>query len=46
MITTKKGDTGKAKINLKANWGVASRAIEKYDLLDEAGHLEMGFSIL
>ncbi|WP_074434226.1 SusC/RagA family TonB-linked outer membrane protein [Bacteroides neonati] len=43
MITTKKGDTGKAKINLKANWGVASRAIEKYDLLDEAGHLEMVF---
>ncbi|MBP6065922.1 MAG: TonB-dependent receptor [Bacteroides sp.] len=43
MITTKKGDTGKAKINLKANWGVASRAIDKYDLLDEAGHLEMVF---
>ncbi len=43
MITTKKGETGKVKINLKANWGIASRAIERYETLDEAGYLETVF---
>ena len=31
MITTKKGNSGKVKVNLKANWGVSSRAIPRYE---------------
>ncbi len=40
MITTKKGDKGKVKVNLKANWGVASRSIPRYEMMDERGFLE------
>lgn len=44
MITTKKGeDSDKVKVNLKANWGVSSRAIEAYETLDEKGYLEAVF---
>ena len=43
MITTKKGDSGKVKINLKANWGVSSRSIPRYETMDEAGYLETIF---
>ena len=43
MITTKKGNSGKVKVNLKANWGVASRSIPRYDVMDEAGYLETVF---
>lgn len=41
MITTKKGGNGKVKVNLKANWGVASRSIPRYETLDERGYLEI-----
>lgn len=34
MITTKKGKEGTVSINFKSNWGVASRAIPRYDALD------------
>jgi TonB-linked SusC/RagA family outer membrane protein len=34
MITTKKGAEGAVSINFKANWGVSSRAIPRYDALD------------
>lgn len=43
MITTKKGAEGKVKVNLKANWGFASRSIPRYDTMDEAGYLETIF---
>ena len=43
MITTKKGNSGKVKVNLKANWGVSSRAIPRYETMDEAGYLETVF---
>ena len=33
LITTKKGRTGKAKINLDAKYGVNSRAITNYDVI-------------
>lgn len=43
MITTKKGVAGKMKLNLKANWGIASRSIPRYETMDEAGYLETIF---
>ena len=43
MITTKKGTSGKVKVNLKANWGIASRSIPRYETVDEAGYLETVF---
>ena len=43
MITTKKGDSGKVRVNLKANWGFSSRAIPRYETMDEAGYLETVF---
>ncbi len=43
MITTKKGNSGKVKVNLKANWGIASRSIPRYETVDEAGYLETIF---
>ena len=43
MITTKKGDSGKVRVNLKANWGVSSRAIPRYETMNEAGYLETVF---
>ena len=33
MITTKKGTSGKARINFDAKWGVNSRAIKTYDVM-------------
>ena len=43
LITTKKGANGKIQINLKANWGVTSRALSPYETLDEAGFIENHF---
>nr|WP_317046314.1 SusC/RagA family TonB-linked outer membrane protein [Parabacteroides pacaensis] len=43
MITTKKGKDGALSINLKANWGIASRAIPRYEVMDERGYLEAVF---
>lgn len=43
MITTKKGKSGKINVNLKANWGVASRSIPRYETMDEVGYLETVF---
>ncbi len=40
MITTKKGEQGRTRVNLKANWGVSSRSLPRYETLDEAGYLE------
>jgi len=45
MITTKRGSdsSGKALVELKAKWGVASRAIPQYDFLSEKDFLEQNF---
>ena len=43
MITTKKGKEGTLAVNLKASWGIASRAIPRYDTMDERGYLETIF---
>ena len=43
MITTKKGKDGALLVNLKANWGIASRAIPRYETMDERGYLETIF---
>lgn len=43
MITTKRGESGRAKVSLKANWGFASRAIPEYETLDQKGFLEAAF---
>ena len=43
MVTTKKGKDGKTSVELKANWGIASRAIPRYDTMDEKGFLETIF---
>lgn len=34
MITTKRGKEGAVSVNFKANWGVSSRAIPRYETLD------------
>lgn len=34
MITTKKGQESKLSVNFKGNWGVASRAIPRYETLN------------
>ena len=43
MITTKRGerDDNQISINLKANWGISSRAIPKYETVNEAEYLEL-----
>lgn len=34
MITTKKGKEGAVSVNFKANWGISSRAIPRYETMD------------
>ncbi|MDR1406228.1 MAG: SusC/RagA family TonB-linked outer membrane protein, partial [Prevotellaceae bacterium] len=45
LITTKSGadNNGRIKVSAKASWGISSRAIPRYDLLDEKGFLEASF---
>ncbi|WP_455587426.1 TonB-dependent receptor [Bacteroides sp.] len=45
MITTKRGgkDDNQISINLKANWGISSRAIPKYETVNEAEYMELAF---
>ena len=45
MITAKRGerDDNQISINLKANWGISSRAIPKYETVNEAEYLELAF---
>ena len=45
MITTKRGSetSDRAKIEVKAKWGVSSRAIPQYDLMNEQEFLEQSF---
>lgn len=44
LITTKRGESGKMQVNLKASWGVASRAIPRYETMNEAGYIETIFN--
>lgn len=43
MITTRKGEAGKLQVNFKANWGVASRFIPRYETMDERGYIQSIF---
>ncbi len=45
MITTKRGknEGDKVDVNLKANWGVSSRSIKRYDTVNEKEYLELSF---
>jgi TonB-linked SusC/RagA family outer membrane protein len=45
LVTTKSGKEGQLKVNLKASWGIASRAIPRYDLMDEKDWIETNFII-
>ena len=46
MITTKKGKEGKPSINLKASWGVTSRAFPVYDRVNQAQFMELSYEAL
>ena len=43
VVTTKRGDSGATKYNFKASWGVASRAIPRYETMDQKGYIETVF---
>ncbi|WP_108821844.1 TonB-dependent receptor [Dysgonomonas sp. Marseille-P4361] len=43
MITTRKGEAGKLQVNLKANWGVSSRFIPRYETMDEREYIQSIF---
>lgn len=43
MITTKRGSSDKTQVSLKASWGFASRAIPRYDLMNQSEYLESAF---
>lgn len=43
LITTKRGVAGKTNVNLKATWGVTSRAIPDYETVNEAEYMEMAW---
>lgn len=40
LITTKRGEKGALSVDLKANWGISSRAVPRYEVMDEKGYLE------
>ena len=47
IITTKKGDSGKATVNVDAKWGVNSRATQDYNFItDPAQYYEMYYGAL
>lgn len=47
IITTKKGDSGKATVNVDAKWGVNSRATQDYNFItDPARYYEMYYGAL
>ena len=43
MITTKKGKEGKPSVNLKASWGVTSRAFPRYNTVNAKEFMEATF---
>ena len=47
MITTKKGSSGKARVNFDAKWGVNSRAVKGYDVMtDPVQYMETVYQAL
>lgn len=47
MITTKKGQMGKAVVNFDAKWGVNSRQVKNYDVIkNPAQYLEMEYAAI
>ncbi|WP_296259082.1 TonB-dependent receptor [uncultured Phocaeicola sp.] len=47
MITTKKGASGKARVNFDAKWGVNSRAVTNYDVIDSPNqYMELAYQSL
>lgn len=44
MITTKKGKSGRVEVNFKANFGIASRAIPRYETMKSKDFVEALFS--
>jgi TonB-linked SusC/RagA family outer membrane protein len=44
LITTKRGRSGEAQLNFKATYGVTTRGIPEYDVLDAAGYYEALFT--
>jgi len=44
IITTKKGKAGVAEVNFKANFGVASRALPRYETMNSKDFIEASFS--
>ncbi len=45
IVTTKKGKEGDLKVNFKGNWGVASRAIPRYETMDAYAWTEDVYSM-
>lgn len=47
MITTKKGTSGKARVNFDAKWGANSRGVKNYDVMTSAkNYLEKAYSAI
>ncbi len=43
VITTKRGDSDATQYNFKATWGFSSRAIPRYETMNERGYIETVF---
>ena len=46
MIQTKKGQAGYINVNLKATWGLSSRAYKPYDTVNQAEFVELTYEAL
>lgn len=46
IITTKRGKSGAMNINLKATWGVSSRAFPVYERVNSAEYMELAYEAL
>ena len=47
MITTKKGTSGKARVNFDAKWGANSRGVKNYDVLTSSkNYLEKAYEAI
>ena len=46
VITTKRGSHDRINVNYKGNFGIASRALKKYDLLDMKDYVELTYESL
>ncbi|MDR1592962.1 MAG: TonB-dependent receptor [Prevotellaceae bacterium] len=46
IITTKRGVTGQADVNFKATYGWSSRAIKKYDMVNQREYVQLNYEAL